>query len=59
MAREPQTGGLDVIDRDNNNTTDPKANQTNPWFDRPKPVDKSARAPVRDAKKVTGVPQDK
>lgn len=44
--------------KDNNNTTSPTANQTDPWYDRPKPRDTAARAPQRDPKRKTGVPQD-
>lgn len=51
-----QEPGVQVYERENNGSTDPKANQGNPWFDRPEPVDNSARAPERDGAKVTGIP---
>jgi hypothetical protein len=45
--------------KDNNNTTSPSANQTDPWYDRPRaPRDTSSHAAVRDPKRKTGVPQD-
>jgi hypothetical protein len=44
--------------KDNNNTTSPTADQTNPWYDRPKPRDVSSHAAVRDPQRVTGAPQD-
>jgi hypothetical protein len=56
MADPRTEPDVQVIERENNNTTDPKANQVNPWFDRPEPVDSTARAPERDGAKVTGVP---
>jgi hypothetical protein len=36
MAREPQTVPLDVIERDNNNSTSPTANQTGLTYATPK-----------------------
>jgi hypothetical protein len=47
---------IQVIPRDNNGSTDPAADQTNPWYDRPKVADPSSRAPERDPAQVTGVP---
>jgi hypothetical protein len=55
MAREPQSAGVEAFERDTNNSTSPTADQTNPWFDRPKPVDSSARAPERSPKEVGGI----
>jgi hypothetical protein len=49
---------VQVVPRDNNNSTDPNADQTNPWFDRPEPVDTAERAPQRDPGQVTGVPME-
>lgn len=36
MARTPQTGGLDVTERENSNSTSPTANQTGRVYSVPK-----------------------
>jgi hypothetical protein len=51
MAREPQTGGLEVFERENGNTTDPNANQTDLTYADaipPKPSIPEPRAPRAD-----------
>jgi hypothetical protein len=56
MADPRTEPDVQVYERDNNGSTDPKANQGNPWYDRPKPVDSAEAAPARDPANKTGVP---
>jgi hypothetical protein len=56
---QENTATIDVIPRDNNNSTDPSAYQVSPWYDRPKSVDTADAAPVRSPEYVTHVPLDK